>query len=267
MISHIIRLVKRFAVLIPGIIIAYVSVHTIYPLFDQQVPAAVAIFLTYVLAAYILIPALIRFLRIFIRPKHLPHYCVTPDGFASDPINIGLIGTREALVEKMETAGWFLADSHNLRNVVRQILSFFTGYPYPRAPMSSLYLFGRGQDLGFELAVKGKRGHRHHVRFWATVPGQNAPWVTRKKDLGNGELLWIGAASRDVGLALIRHNAQITHMVAPDTDAERELIISHLKKVTPLQHIENIRVRPYRLGNRAWRAYLQSDGVVKIYKL
>src|SRR5947209_3052479 len=105
MIDSIWRLAKRFAVLIPGLIIAYFSVRDVFPIFDKRVPAVVAVLLTYIIAAYVLIPALIRFVRIVRPPSHLPMYCVTPDGFASDPINIGIIGSKDELVEAMEQAG------------------------------------------------------------------------------------------------------------------------------------------------------------------
>src|SRR4051812_44631302 len=119
MAQFVVRLAKRFAVLIPGLIIAYFAVRDIVPLFNRRLPLSLAIIATYALAAYVLIPALIRLLRIARPPDHLPLYCVTPDGFASDPLNIGVIGTRRQLIMAMEKAGWYVADRHNLRNVIR----------------------------------------------------------------------------------------------------------------------------------------------------
>src|ERR1700744_4596412 len=104
MILFIIRLAKSIAVLLPGIIIVYFSVRNIFPYFDNRLPLSVALLLTYILAAYLLIPALIRLVRIVFPPKHLPLYCVTPDGFVSDPLNIGLIATRRELITAMEQA-------------------------------------------------------------------------------------------------------------------------------------------------------------------
>jgi hypothetical protein len=168
MIDYIVRSAKRFAVLVPGIVIAYISAHTVYPIFDQRVTQVLAIFFTYVLTAYVLIPVGIRVLRIFIPARHLPLYCVTPDGFASDPINIGVIGTRQELVAAMQKAGWSVADEHTASNIAREIIFTVLRRSYPTAPMSSLFLFGRKQDVGFEVARAG-RGNRHHVRFWATT--------------------------------------------------------------------------------------------------
>jgi len=209
MIDYVVRSFKRFAVLIPGIVIAYLSIHSIFPVFDKRLPLALAIFLTYVLGAYLLIPAAIRFLRIFFPARHLPLYCVTPDGFASDPINVGVLGTRTQLIKAMETAGWHVADKHSARNVLHELWSAAFNHPYPTAPMSNLYLFGRHQDIGFEIPIPGERGHRHHVRFWATTYKNDKPlgvdsirWDERRSERHGGNLLWLGAASRDVGYRL-----------------------------------------------------------------
>ena len=101
MIQFLLRISKRFAVLVPGIIIAYISVNNIFPYFDKRLPLGVAVLFTYGLGAYILVPAIIRLLRIIRPVDHLPLYCVTPDGFASDPINVGIIGTRRELILAM----------------------------------------------------------------------------------------------------------------------------------------------------------------------
>jgi hypothetical protein len=49
----------------------------------------------------------------------------------------------------------------------RMIRAFVLNSPYPTAPFSTLYLFGRGQDIGFQKAIDNSPRNRHHVRFWA----------------------------------------------------------------------------------------------------
>src|SRR5688500_8132601 len=98
MIGYVVRFCKRFAVLVPGIVVAYVSIYNIYPLVDSRTPSLVAFLITYILAAYLLIPAVIRLVRWFRPPRHLPVYNTTPDGFACDPVNIGVIGTRRQFI-------------------------------------------------------------------------------------------------------------------------------------------------------------------------
>jgi hypothetical protein len=265
MIWYFVRALKRLIVLLPGIAIAYFSVQNIFPYFDNHLPLGLAILATYMLAAYVLIPALIRLARFIHPPKHLPLYCVTPDGFASDPLNIGLIGSRRQLITAMEAAGWHRADPHRLPYVLRFIWRGFLGQPYPNAPVSYLYLFGRKQDVAFVHAVEDSLVHRHHVRFWAAPAGSDWSFGPGPN---SSATLWVGASSLDVGAALIRHNFQLTHMIDPDTDVERELIVQHLKNVGLAGSIKRVKLSsPYRLANRVWRGYLHSDGEMAVVRL
>ena len=275
MIRYSLQFAKRFAILIPGILISALSVHNIFPYFDQRLPVAAAVFSTYVIGAYVLTPALIRLVRIVRPASHLPLYCVTPDGFASDPLNVGIVGTRRELIVAMEAAGWYVADPHSLKNIVHQVVSTLFGGSYPNSPVSSLYLFGRRQDIAFEIPIEGSLGSRHHVRFWATTyedtkrfSVRSIHWHHRRSHVQGANLLWMGAASLDVGVALIRHNFQVTHMIHPDTDQERHLIIGQLQAMKLVESTHIIKLgNPYRLVNRALRGYLQSDGKLTIVRL
>jgi hypothetical protein len=214
--------------------------------------------------------------RIFWPADHLPLYCVTPDGFASDPLNIGIITTRRELISVMEKAGWYVADPHTIRYVTRQVLSTILGWSYPNAPVSNLYLFGRKQDIAFEIPIGGSGvGNRHHVRFWATtfedkkrLTVRGIHWHHRRAHVQGDNLLWVGAASLDVGIAPIRHNLQLTHMIHPDTNQERELIVEQLKNAGLVKGVESLKLdNPYRLVNRVWRGSLHTDGKMAIVRL
>lgn len=275
MFQYILRLAKRFAILVPGLIIVYFSVQTILPYFDRRLPFALALFATYVLGAYVLVPALIRVYRIIKPPKHLPLYCVTPDSLASDPLNIGIIGNRRELIIAMEKAGWYLADRHSLKNVARLVFSPIFNLAYPNAPVSSLYLFGRKQDIAFEIPIKGSSTGRHHVRFWATTFDKTDKfsiktihWQHRKSHVFGDQLLWVGAASQDVGITFIRHNLQVSHMIDPDTNKERDLIVSQLKEADLVKKMESLKlVKPYKVINRVLNGSLHTDGKMKIVTL
>lgn len=275
MIQYITRQAKRFAVLLPGLLIVYLSVRNILPYFHRLLPLSVAIFVTYVVAAYVLIPAIIRLFRIIAPTNHLPLYCVTPDGFASDPLNVGIIATRRELITAMEAAGWYVADRHSPKNVFRMVVGTLLGQVYRHAPVSTMYLFGRKQDIAFEIPIENALGHRHHVRFWATtfekkkkLSVHSIAWYHRREHVLEDNLLWVGAASLDKGLNLIRHNLQMTHMIDPDTDSERELIVKQLKAAGRVKGVETIKLdSPYRLINRVWRGYLQTDGKMSVVTL
>lgn len=266
---------KRLAVLFPGIVVAYFSARTIFPYVDRRLPAGIAVLITYILGAYVLVPAVMRLWRVAVRPAHPPLYCITPDGYASDPLNIDIIGSRAQLIAAMEAAGWHVAQPYNARNALHGLIAIILKQPYHGAPISALYLFGRRQDIGFEmqLAEKG-RGHRHHVRFWATAadgkqfPGMPDTHAT-STDSGDGRpLSWLGAASRDIGITFAKQSWQLTHAVLADTDSERELIVRQLTRLGLASVVTTIRLhKSYRLVNFAWSRSLRTDGTMAVLQL
>ncbi|MDB5186460.1 MAG: uncharacterized protein JWL85_983 [Candidatus Saccharibacteria bacterium] len=276
MLDTVMRFIKRAAIFIPGALVSYFTVANVYPTLDKRIPAWIATLLTYVLIAYVLIPAAMRLYRLFFPPKHMPLYSLTPDGFANDPVNIAFVGTREEVDKAMEAAGWYPADKRTPRNLLRMGLGILLKQPYPTAPFSNLYLFGHSQDLGYQLPVDDNPGHRHHVRFWlAGTTGdprqldhlsfwQKYHKFDAKKERG----LWVGAASLDTGIALIRHNAQFTHMIHPNTSAERQLIVKMVKKTGLVKRVRMVKIGdPYKLTNRALHGYMVSDGKMAILEL
>ena len=277
MVNSLVRYLKRLLVLLPGLLGAYFVATDVYPALDRQVPAGLALLLAYVFAAYVLIPALLRVVRIFFHPNHIPHYCVTADGFASDPINIGLVGTKSQIEKAMKTAGWYAVDARTIKSIFKMGMSIVLRRPYPTAPFSSLYLFGRKQDLGFQVPIGDTPNKRHHVRFWMTEPTLSKSekehldfWqkFSRAKKKVDKTQLWVGAASKDVGIGFIRHNAQFTHSVHPDTDAERDLIVENLEKANAVKTKRSVTVgEAYKIRNRVFRSHLKTDGKMCIVTL
>lgn len=275
--SIIARLIKRLLIFLPGAAAAYLVIADVYPALDKRLPAGPAIIVAYFIGAYVLVPAIIRFIRIVEPPKHVPFYSTTPDGFASDPVQIGLFGTREQVITAMKRIGWYRADKRTPRTLVKMLVSIILSKPYHTAPFSTLFLLGRSQDLEFELPLDNHPLHRHHVRFWAVKPEvaehfkeHVAFWHHHHPDKNqkDDKYLWLGAASLDAGFGLIRHNAQITHMIHPDTNAERELIVSALKKAKLCKRIKRIEIaRPYQLRNRVITGYLEADGILAVCEL
>lgn len=274
MTSWLLRVFKRLLIFITGAIVVYLAVWKFFPFFDNRVPIALALLATYLFTAYLFIPTGIRLYRLFVRPNHIPLYCVTPDGFASDPINIGIIGTRSQINKAMREAGWSAPDKKTLRALWRVFKANFFRKAYAHTPFSALYLFGRKQDLGFALPIEGSTNHRHHVRFWAcNFEGPEAfhkhvrffKRLHRPHKIGDNRQLWVGAISRDTGIIPIRHNAQLTHSVDPDTDAERELIVASIKASGNLRSTESVKVgAPYELRNRTIGGILRADGKMTI---
>ena len=276
MINSLTRIIRRIALLIPGILISYFVASDLYPVLNNRIPVAPAVLIAYIAVAYFFIPAFMRLMKIIVRPKHIPHYCITSDGFASDPVNIGIVGTRRQLIKSMSKIGWHLADKQNLVNVFRMGLSILSKTPYHNAPFSNLYLFGRKQDCGFQMPIGNSPLKRHHVRFWAAAPSLSSTershlefWQQHQPNKKqNKAQLWIGSASRDTGLGLIIHNAQLTHSVHPDTDSERNFIVDSLTKANLIKKKQVVKIiDAYKLRNRVFRSHLSSDGKMTIITL
>jgi hypothetical protein len=129
--------------------------------------------------------------------------------------------------------------------------------------------------VAFERPIDGERGGRHHVRFWATtyddtnnLTFKHIHWHQRSSHVQGDNLLWVGAASLDTGISFVRHNFQITHMIAPDTNAERKLILDQLEKAKRITTTNTVKLgKAYRLVNRVWRGYLNTDGKMVVAKL
>jgi hypothetical protein len=109
--------------------------------------------------------------------------------------------------------------------------------PYPTAPFSTLYLFGRGQDVGFQKAIDDSPRKRHHIRFWAlslaraeATLGTRKFWLNTDRSPNHARVFWVGAGTRDTGFSLTQLTFQITHATDSDTNAERDFIVSELSK-------------------------------------
>ena len=117
------------------------------------------------------------------------------------------------------------------------VVAFVFNRPYPAAPFSTLFLFGRGQDVGFQKAIDGSPRKRHHVRFWALSLEQgeetlNDPefWLNADRPPLDEPALWVGAGTRDTGLSLTRFTFQFTHATDNDANAERDFIVCELSR-------------------------------------
>lgn len=170
--------------------------------------------------AYALIPALTGEYYKH-RPKFddNPRITTTGDRHPGDPLNVALIGAKDEILAAMKAARWFPAAALGLRSDVAIAADTVLSRPDDEAPVSSLYLFGRKEDLAFEQPVGDNPRQRHHVRFWQ-INGQE----------DSGRPVWIGSASYDERVGLSHTTGQITHHIAADIDQERDHLIADLKQ-------------------------------------
>jgi LssY C-terminus len=231
-----IRFLRRLLIFGLGVFGVWLIVF-VFEIVDRRLPSILALALTYGFAAYIFMPRAIRTGLKILQRKRVPSFTITGDGLPGDPVNVVLIGTIRQLHDAFSVSGWSEADRLNLASSWRMIRAFVFNTPYPTAPFSTMYLFGRRQDIGFQKAIDNSPRKRHHIRFWAlslasaqTALGTADFWLNTDRPPDGAHVLWVGAGTRDTGLSLTKLSFQITHATDSDTNAERNYIIAELEK-------------------------------------
>ena len=169
-----------------------------------------------------------------------------------DPVNLRIVGRRAELAAAFCAAGWSVADPVTPRSAVRIGASVVLYHPYPRAPVSDLYLFGRVQNLAFERSVSGSARSRHHVRFWQV---ECAP---------DGRVTWAGAGTFDVRVGRSPATGRLTHRIAPDVDTERDTILADLQRAGALAETSTVqRSGPFAGRNGEGDCYY-TDGAIGV---
>ena len=177
------------------------------------------------MTAYLAVPRIHQILTLLYVPDYFIGRTRTGDGVLGDPVNLAIDGTADDIHAGMQAAGWALADEVTVRSSWGIVVSSVIKRPYPSAPVSNLYLFGRKQAFAYQKEVDGNASRRHHVRFWPTPEGWHLPGGQRV------DFLAAGTYDRSVGFSLF--TGQITHKVDADTDAERDFIIDTLRYADP----------------------------------
>ncbi|HEX4438635.1 MAG TPA: LssY C-terminal domain-containing protein [Thermoanaerobaculia bacterium] len=189
----------------------------------------------YAVLAYVVLPVSWKQYGRFGAHRDLAGVTRTYEGIPGDPLNVELVGSEDQVIAAMRAAGWTPADRIGMRSGLRDVASILFDRPYPSAPVSTHFLYGRAQDLAFQRAVGRSPRRRHHVRLWA-VGGPS------------GATLWVGAATFDRTMGISRFTGELMHHIDPNVDAERETLLSDLGRAGRLAE------REYRDGPQgAWR--------------
>jgi hypothetical protein len=197
--------------------------------FKRVLAAVGGLGLAYVVIAYLALPEVWKHHEHQKRLEPLPALTRTAQGIPGDPINVGLIGTKEDIVCAMYYAGWYPADPITFRTSLGIIGSVLLNRPYPDAPVSSLYYQGAKQALAFEKPDGTSADRRDHLRLWqALESGDEARPV------------WLGAAAFDRGIGLSRYTGAVTHHIAPNVDLERQQLTDNLNSARMVEAIYQV---------------------------
>lgn len=170
--------------------------------------------------AYLALPRLHRVLTTIYVPKYYIGRSRTSDGLMGDPVNLAFVGSAGQVVEAMESAGWVEADPVDFRSSVRIVTSTLSRTSYDKAPVSPLFLFGRKQDVAYQMEVEGNPAKRHHIRLWHAPSGWLMP--------GGRKVDWLASATYDRAVGLSYFTLQITHRIDADIDIERDFVLDSL---------------------------------------
>jgi hypothetical protein len=201
-------------------------------------PTFISLTFGYFIVAYIILPFMIHGIAFILRRGRIPRYTRADDGLSADPVNIIIIGSEDDLRIAFAYIGWYTANNLNLKTAWKMAWAFLRNKSYPEAPFSSLYLFGKIQDIGFQEPINNSPRIRHHVRFWQTNTNIDETndisdikfWIKKKKIDPNLPVMWIGSASKDTGFGLSSLTYQFTHRVDKNVDNERDYILILLRQ-------------------------------------
>ena len=190
----------------------------------------ISVLLLYLVTAYLLVPTLWKdYARYHPALEDTPGLTYTGDGIPGDPLNVAIVATKAEAIGVMLAAQWHPADPLSLHSCLEIAAATMLDRPYADAPVSSLYLWGRKEDLAFEQEVGPDPQKRHHVRFWQS-----------EKVDADGRPLWVGSATYDQSVGLSHTTGQITHHIAADVDAERDHLFQSLEQTHDIDSLQVI---------------------------
>lgn len=178
---------------------------------------AFALLAAYLLATYAVLPFAWSHYEHQKGLAALPMVTRTAQGIPGDPLNVGLVGSREDIAFAMQAIGWAPADPLTLRSSIAIVGSVILHRSYRDAPVSHLFLGGRREQLAYEKQDGTSADRRQHVRLWQVMESG-----------AEGRPVWLGSATFDRGVGLSHYTGQVTHAIAADIDAERDALSTSL---------------------------------------
>jgi hypothetical protein len=178
-------------------------------------------------------------------------------GNPGDMVNFLIIGSEAAMQKVFTTAGWVKVDADVKDTVLHGFLESMSKESYLTMPMSPLYLFDRQQDYGWAHAEPIQVvASRNHLRVW------KAPFQV------NGQVVWVGAATHDIGFEKDQRNNGLTHKIDPDIDLERNFVEKTLTSTGLVAEVTHyLPDNPMKEAKTATGGSFHSDGHVLILKL
>jgi hypothetical protein len=189
--------------------------------------------------------------------EKIPRRIGDKDGNPGDMVNFLILGDEDQMKNAFTTAGWVKVDSDVRGTILAGFIASMSKESYLTMPMSQLYLFGRPQDYGWAHAEPIKVvASRNHLRVW------KAPFTV------NGRMVWIGAATHDIGFEKDQRNNGLTHKIDPDIDLEKDYVQKTLCSTGLVAEFTHFLPKnPMQEAKTATGGSFHSNGKVLILKL
>ena len=189
--------------------------------------------------------------------EKIPRRIGDKEGNAGDMVNFLILGDEDQMKKVFTTAGWVKVDSDVTETVLAGFIASMSKESYLTMPMSQLYLFGRPQDYGWAHAEPiTVVASRNHLRIW------KAPFAV------NGQMLWVGAATHDIGFEKDQRNNGLTHKIDPDIDLEKDYVRKTLSSTGLVAQVTHfLPKQPMLEARTATGGSFHSNGQVLVMKI
>jgi len=162
--------------------------------------------------------------------EQLPCCTTNADGTVyGDPLNLVFIGEIDDIFSALLDRQWNMTEALDLESAWQETRAFLFGTSFRYAPASSLYLFGRRQDLTIQKP-RATIEARNHLRLW------------RAAMMFEGKPVWVGQVSRDIGVRFTLDTWNLaTHKIDPHVDTTREYLVQDLflsRLVTKVRYVK-----------------------------
>jgi hypothetical protein len=184
----------------------------------------------------------------------IPRRVQDQQGNLGDMVNFAMVGSEEQVAQAFQAAGWVKVDSTKQDAVVHGLIETLQHKAYLEVPMSTLYLFGRPQDLSYARADPIMvAAERHHLRVW------------KSSEMVNGKPLWVGSSTHDIGFEKDQRDNGVTHKIDPEIDKERDFLEQSFAAAGNLQTAAYVTPSdPLTTAKTATGGTFQSDGRIVV---
>jgi undecaprenyl-diphosphatase len=185
--------------------------------------------------------------------KEQMKYTETLIGEKQEPVNfIFLAKDKGQLTAVLRQAGWIVSNKADISSLIKTVKAFMLKTPYPSAPISPSFWNTNIQDLSFsKVSGRSWPRHVHHVRIWRT-----------NYLLKNGKNIYVGMVNANDGFKW-----GIIPKIAPDLDAERELLYQDLNHTGKLESHSKLQLVKPLIGKNFIGDQFFTDGKAYIVTL